>query len=363
MGVKTNFLKAGFAVLTRPQATPNTPLHLQIEPTTFCNLKCGFCVREKNVFRPKHMTFEKFKEVFDQVRPVRVTFAGDGEPTLCPDLFKMIRYASDAGAKAIVTSNGTLGKEIAPQIIDSGLWAMRISIDAATAKTYIAMRLADFHAAIIDQIKEVQRLKKERGLDRPDIGFEYVVGRDNLHETKAVLELAKDLGLCRVNFRPLNLVGIEEREGELLGGLTKEQYKQALVDTRDHGRALGMPTNLDEILSLLPFYEARYQPDFNPEQKSPDCIYPWVQIYVAIDGKTTPCCALQMDEKVDFGNIFQDGFMKVWNGEAYKKLRQEMKTNSSPYKSCITCEGRGLGKVTDLALRTPGFLKKSSSNT
>jgi radical SAM protein with 4Fe4S-binding SPASM domain len=362
VGVKTNFLKAGFAVLARPQTTPNTPLHLQIEPTTFCNLKCAFCVREKNVFRPKHMSFEKFKEVFDQVKPVRVTFAGDGEPMLCPDIFKMFAYVRDQGAKSIVTTNGTMGPEIAEKIVESGVWAMRVSIDAATAKTYVAMRLADFHATIIEQIKAVQRLKKERGVDRPDIGFEYVLGRDNLHEMQMVLDLAKDLGLCRVNFRPLNLVGIEEREGELLGGLTKDQYRQALVDTRERAQKLDLPTNLDEIISLLPFYEARYKPDFNPEQKSPDCIYPWVQIYVAIDGKVTPCCALQMDEKVDFGNIYADGFAKVWNGEAYRRLRREMKTNSSPYKSCITCEGRGLGKVTDLALRTPGFLKKSTSH-
>lgn len=359
MGAKTNFLKAGLAVIRRPETVKNTPLHLQIEPTTFCNLKCGFCVREKNVFKPKHMTFETFKKVFDDAKPIRVTFAGDGEPTLCPDIFKMFSYVRDQGAKSIVTTNGTMGDRIAEELVDSGLWAMRVSIDAATAKTYVKMRLADFHGTIIDGIRAVQRVKKERGVSRPDVGFEYVLGRDNLHEMLDVVTLAADLDLCRVNFRPLNLVGIEEREGELLGGLTKEGYRQALLDCEAHAKKLGMPTNLDEVISLLPFYEERYKEDFNPEQKSPDCIYPWVQIYVSVDGKVTPCCALQMDERVDFGNLFEDGFEKVWNGEAYRTLRSEMRENRSPYKSCITCEGRGLGKVTSLALKTPGFLKKA----
>ncbi|HGY89709.1 MAG TPA: radical SAM protein [Planctomycetes bacterium] len=359
MGGIANMMKAGISVLARPQKVSNTPLHLQIEPTTFCNLKCAFCVREKNVFRPKHMTFETFKEVFDDVKPMRVTFAGDGEPTLCPDLFKMLAYVRDNNARAIVTSNGTLGPELAEQIVDSGLWALRISIDAATAETYRKMRLADFHEAILEGIRAIQALKEERGVSRPDVGFEYVLGRDNLHEMKSVVELAKEMGVCRVNFRPMNLVGIEEREDELLGGLTKDGYRQALVETRELGDSLGIPTNLEEIISLLPFYEERYKDDFNPEGKSPDCIYPWVQIYVAIDGKVTPCCALQMDEKVDFGNLFEDGFDRVWNGEAYKTLREEMKRHRSPYKSCITCEGRSLGKVTELAMKTPGFLKKA----
>ncbi len=354
-----NLLRAGMSVLTRPQKAGNSPLHLQIEPSTFCNLKCGFCVREKNVFTPKHMPFERFKEVFDQAKPMRVTFAGDGEPTLCPDLFRMIRYATDQGAKTIVTSNGTRGLDVVDEILDSGLSALRISIDAATAKTYIAMRLADFHDTIIEGIKKLQQAKKERGQSHPDVGFEYVLGRDNFHEMQDVVTLAADLGLCRVNFRPLNLVGIEEREEELVGGITKEEYKAALEATSSHAASLGIPTNLGEILSLLPFYEERYREDFNPEQKSPDCIYPWVQVYVAIDGKVTPCCALQMDEKVDFGNIFRDGFDRVWNGDRYQKLREQMKSHSAPYKSCITCEGRSLGKVTDLAFRTPGFLKKA----
>ena len=53
------------------------------------------------------------------------------------------------------------------------------------------------------------------------------------------------------------------------------------------------------------------------------------------------------------------GFDNVWNGENYKSLREKMKRRQSPYKSCITCEGRSLGKVADLARNTPGFLKKA----
>lgn len=360
MASKLNLIKAGLAVLARPEKAGNKPVHLQIEPTTVCNLKCAFCVREKNVFRPKSLSLEKFVEVFDQVQPARVTFAGDGEPTLCPDIWKMVAYARERGAKTIITSNWTIGPRIAEKALDAGLEALRISIDAASKETYVAMRKADYHGTIVAGIRRLQELKRERGLATPDVGFEYVLGRDNLHEMCAVLDLAVELELSRVNFRPLNLVGIEEREEDLLGGLTREGYRRALEEAREHAAAVGMATNLDEVLELLPFYEVRYSEDFNPEQKSPDCIYPWVQVYVTQDGQVTPCCALQMDEGVSLGNLFESTFEDVWNGEAYREMRKHTVKRTIPYKSCITCEGRGLGKVASLALRTPGFLKRAS---
>ncbi len=359
MASSLNFFKAGLAVLARPEKAWNKPVHLQIEPTTVCNLKCSFCVREKNVFRPKSLSFEQFKSVFDQVTPVRVTFAGDGEPTLAPDIWRMVAYARDRGAKTIITSNWTIGPRLAEKALDAGLSALRVSIDAATAATYVAMRKADYHNVIIEGIRKLQETKRARGSETPDIGFEYVLGRDNLHEMKAVIDLARDLGVCRVNFRPLNLVGIEEREDELLKGLSREGYRQALEEANVHAKARGMATNLDEVVGLLPFYEVRYTPEFNPERRSPDCIYPWVQVYVAVDGNVTPCCALQMDERVSLGNMFEaGGFDAVWNGQPYRKMRRDIVSRKVEFKSCVTCEGRGLGKVASLAFRTPGFLKK-----
>lgn len=361
MASTLNMMKAGMGVLMRPQKAFNKPVHLQIEPTTVCNLKCAFCVREKNVFRPKSIDLARFREVFDQVTPARVTFAGDGEPTLAPDIWEMVSYARDKGAKTIITSNWTIGPRIAEKALDAGLSALRVSIDAATAKTYVAMRKADYHGTIIEGIRELQRQKEERGLSTPDVGFEFVMGRDNIHEMRPVIDLAVDLGLCRVNFRPLNLVGIEEREEELLEGMTKEQYRDELKATHEYAKKHGMATNLEEVISLLPFYEERYTEEFNPEGRSPDCIYPWVQVYVSVDGFVTPCCALQMDERVTLGNMFEEGFDAVWNGKAYRKMRKDIVKRQVEYKSCVTCEGRGLGKVTSLALKTPGFLKKPTA--
>ncbi len=359
MPTKMNLVKAGLGVLLRPEKAKNTPVHLQIEPTTVCNLKCSFCVREKNVFRPKSLSLEQFHGIFDQIQPARVTFAGDGEPTLAPDIWKMVAYARDRGAKTIITSNWTIGPRLAEKALDAGLSALRVSIDAATAPTYVKMRKADYHSVIVEGIRKLQALKKERGQETPDVGFEYVLGRDNLHEMKEAIDLGCELGLCRVNFRPLNLVGIEERESELLGGMSKQQYRDALAEAHAHAQSRDMQTNLEEVIGLLPFYEVRYTPEFNPEGRSPDCIYPWVQVYVAVDGNVTPCCALQMDEKVSLGNMFEaGGFAAVWNGQAYRQMRRDTVKRTIPYKSCVTCEGRGVGKVASLAAKTPGFLKK-----
>ncbi|MBI2114386.1 MAG: hypothetical protein HYT85_04790 [candidate division NC10 bacterium] len=82
-------INEGLALLSmvRQSATAlNRPLHLQVEPTSRCNLSCSFCSRLLSVRKGGDMPLGKFKEIFDAVKPRRTTWAGRGEPLLARDI-------------------------------------------------------------------------------------------------------------------------------------------------------------------------------------------------------------------------------------------------------------------------------------
>jgi len=105
------------------------PIHLDIELTTRCNLRCEKCpYYGKNVNFPKQidMDFILYKKIIDEcskkgVRAVKLNFRG--EPLLYKKLPEAIRYAKKKGILDVqINTNGLLLKnKLAEDILDSNL--------------------------------------------------------------------------------------------------------------------------------------------------------------------------------------------------------------------------------------------------
>ena len=83
-----NWIMVEVAAMTRPATPPGWPTHLQIEPTTHCNLRCLLCPVNTGLNRPTgRMDFEVFRKVVDEVGAyLFLYFSGTGGPSLDPDL-------------------------------------------------------------------------------------------------------------------------------------------------------------------------------------------------------------------------------------------------------------------------------------
>ncbi|NMB92560.1 MAG: hypothetical protein GYA31_03000, partial [Parcubacteria group bacterium] len=66
------------------------------------------------------------------------------------------------------------------------------------------------------------------------------------------------------------------------------------------------------------------------------CGWPFFGIFITVDGFITPCCIRMNPEVFNFGNIYQDDFNTIWNGEKYKKFRKSMIRNL-PNNICDNC--------------------------
>lgn len=129
----------------------DTPFSIIIEPTTFCNLKCKFClhsftrddmVNSGHVFQK--MSGEIFQKVVDQIKMFpqsikSINFAGVGEPLLHEDLTKMIRQLKNTGRVITISiiSNGlNLSKSLSDDLVNSGVDSLKISLNGLTDESY-----------------------------------------------------------------------------------------------------------------------------------------------------------------------------------------------------------------------------------
>jgi radical SAM protein with 4Fe4S-binding SPASM domain len=349
-----NYLSTGLAILEKPVSARNRPLHLQVEPTNRCNLQCIFCSREKYLGKLKDLDLEDYKRLLLEVRPKRVTFSGAGEPLLNPHIAEMVAFASKQGCSTVITTNFIKGEELAEALVRAGLTGLRISLDGATPETYKAIRGADFHGKILRGIRKVNACKKELGKTTPGIGLEFVVQGRNLKEVPQMIRLAKDYEINNVNFRPLNVIGKEEREESLRAGLEFEEYERTLKEALLLSRELGVKTNLPSLLEDLTFYWNGYSKSDLPSNGKV-CLHLWLQAFVSSSGEMTPCCGLYMDEGVSMGNVFSDTFETVWNGQRYVEFRKSFKEGKVSYKSCRTCYRMDLLTLIRKTLTLPGF--------
>src|SRR5271169_1010130 len=124
----------------RSPVTEQPPVCLYLEVTNRCNLLCETCPRTfEELEPPADMSWELFLRIVDQLPNIaRVVLHGVGEPMLVKALPRMIRYLKDRGVYVLFNTNGTL---LSPKryqaMIDTGLDELRVSLDAADAKTFL----------------------------------------------------------------------------------------------------------------------------------------------------------------------------------------------------------------------------------
>ena len=114
---------------------------VQIESTNLCNAKCVFCPRDEMHRRQGVMDMDLFKKVVDECAALGITHVrvhNYGEPFLDRQLVEKVRYAKQKGITEVgMISNGSLiTEEIARGMIDAGLDAINISVDAAGKEVF-----------------------------------------------------------------------------------------------------------------------------------------------------------------------------------------------------------------------------------
>lgn len=330
------------------------PLHVAVPTGDRCNLRCVFCTDRSptSVMRYTNLPYERFTEFTKPLEnALLVQLYGWGEPFFNASYEKMFDHvtAQFPGSRIQISTNGVLLTERwVEKILDYGKCLVNISLNAATAETYAQITRRNLFDRVVANVRRLTASKAERQVADLMISLSLVAIRPNVHELPQFIELSRDLGIQYVIIQDLGI--LESRHSDLfLGGEFESQahdyFEIALQKAQEAGIYLDSFTHhpvsyfmqdrlnqpsIDIPHDCLAIWEQDEEPLFYPQWG--ECYEPWQTFLVSQNGAVSTCCR----SREIMGNIFEQSFEEIWNGDTYRAYRRSINTFRPP-AACLDC--------------------------
>ncbi len=317
------------------------PVCLYLEITNRCNLLCETCPRTFETLEPPaDMSWELFTRIVDQVPDLqRAVLHGVGEPMLVRELPRMVRYLKDRGVYVLFNTNGTLlNPRKFPELIATGLDELRVSLDAADAKTYALVRGKDFFDRIVRDVRRFTDHQRSVGAATPRVSLWLTGLKETVGQLPEFVRLAAGMGVGEVHLQRLVFdesgFGMARAESSLFER-TRDEEQEAIERATALGRALGV--TLDASGATEPGLSLRQA---EGEQPWSLCRRPWSLMYFTAHGRALPCCIAPFSargyDSYTLGDATQQSLREMWNGPAYRGFRDSLLSEDPP-KPCQGC--------------------------
>jgi len=309
------------------------PHRCYLEITNQCNLRCPMCGQSwfegKRSYIPDEV-LAKIKEIYPYLQEINVF--GFGESLVDKRFFNILADIPPHIRKKYVSNGLLINAQAAEKMVDLQLHELFISLDSATEETFQFVRGQKGFQRIIENIKELNRIKKEKNSQYPIISLAYTFYRRNIEEFFQFMELAHSLEIPRITGDYL-IVYRPELEKESLF-YDQEKANTLFPQFRERAKELGI-----ELIIPKTFEESAKE---EASTQLIECYEPWEFIYFRADGKIGPCCV----NDIQLGDLNTMSFDEIWNGAKYQAFRKMVNTTRKD-PNCAQCMGRGMRKLTE----------------
>ena len=305
----------------------------------FCNLSCRMCGGSRGEL--KHLDSARFETLLDHIPTAEliIMVAGNSEPLLNPDFVGNIEIMKARFLNWQVVTNAHLLRAPAIEALVGYPHAVEVnvSLDAATATTYQAIRGASF-----DHVLGKLRALRDAAIAVPDTKLHLsllMVGmEDNIAELPKFIELAAELKAWRVKVDHMN--GAFQPGDFQLNPNWERPVRKAIALADELGIRLKLPD--DSVKKLAPppnatptATNAATAPQEPPGHLPPDCCCDWINsLHIGIDGDIHPCC---FTTDVKLGNIYHQPLPQNqrYLDARRRNRRQEIFGSCPTTKNCV----------------------------
>ena len=289
------------------------PYILTVEPASYCNLNCPFCVvgAKKLTRNSGFLDFDVYQQLINELGDdlIEILLFNQGEPFLNPGLVDFIKLAKRKKIYTVISTNGHFldDKKMIQNLINSGLDVLIVSLDGTTSESYQKYRRGGDFQRVLAGLQLLQQIKRECASDHPKLFLQFLMMRHNIHEMPRVRSLARQLGAERILFKTLQV---------------------------------NNPTTDQQFLPTDPkFCRYRVNQDRLETKRQPDhvCGRLWRSSVLLSDSRVVGCC---FDKNGDFalGQLTTtNSFQLIWQAPKYQQFRQRILQQYAIGDLCSNC--------------------------
>lgn len=338
------------------------PIHVRIEPTEVCNFRCGFCWWHNDNKRKTLTSFnftgrqvfnlDRLLAIIDEMADIGVkawSFTGAGDPLMYPYILEVLKKVQDRGLIFGLTSNMAMpmSNEIINTLVKSS-W-LRWSMNAGTLDTYTSVHnphgrdSRKIFLRVQENVRRIDRARRQKA-KCPDFNASYVVSGNNSNDILPAAQLAKELGLDSISFRP---------DTPIKQCMKANVYSKDVVCKIKNAQKDIQNDHFNVYMDKVRQEDARKCSD--PELV---CFYSNHTTYLDAHGDIYPCCYTRYHSRYIIGNVMNQNFENFWFSSVrrkfYKKLIQDT-CPSCPYirfNQVLKPLYMGKGTTNDLFVQT-----------
>lgn len=268
------------------------PIHLDLEVTNLCQLKCPGCPSQRLDYAKGTMDRKTAEMAITFFGGKSIKFNWRGEPTLCPFLEDLIAQAKKQGyIDLMLNTNGVLlDRERSERMLAAGLTTIAWSLDSSERISYERLRPGARYDEVMTNLKTFLDARDRMGLTDEcyvrvqRIGYPNVVKKES---DEVFIEYFRE------NYPGLNAVATNHYKDKSLAGDT--------------------------------------------DVPSQPCAQPWQRIVMDFQGYMGPCCEMNRFRS-PLGQFPEDSIKDVWHSDGMAFLRAcHMSNEQNKLEACKRC--------------------------
>jgi MoaA/NifB/PqqE/SkfB family radical SAM enzyme len=287
------------------------PIYIEFSPVGLCNHRCEFCAYDYIGYPNRKLPTENTCNILREMGRLgvkSVLFAGEGEPTLHPDLDVMVRTAKESGIDVGMFSNSSVFTEAKAEAILPHLTFLRCSFNGGNRETYAAVHQVKprHFDQVVENLTRAAELRRKHGWG-VTIGMQFVLYPRSIGSLIDGVRTGREIGADYFAIKPF-VQHPDQQKLRWEENYTLEEIDALLTEAESYA------TDTYKVVARRDSFRKYHHRIYDKCRALP------FFAFILSDGKVYTCGPYYENPKFCYGNINESSFEDIWQGSKRKGI-------------------------------------------